>query len=296
MPHSSVLPCLPLLGKQQEQIMCWLVVWVLGKAATCFWRLFLSGAVLSPCMTPLRRPSQCSTRGTQKQRKNHSCPPKAMQSGPQPSGGVSAGSASLSAHIPAQLWFSFLLARRQLLQSGLWEWIPPLWGQDCSVPGTLALPVVLMYGFILGAETMGFEGLQPGDEATLVSCRESQNTDLVNDGFSSSPAPFSPSLKSGGPNHFDSSVRGHSKLRGLPFLQQQELEIQFSLGQADLLRQIEWSILTTHLTGMDVFVKRWTVSFYYYFSTLCCRTLFLFLNSLQICYQHLGKFSVICFL
>lgn len=219
-----------------------------------------------------------------------------MQSGPQTSGGVSAGSASLRAHIPAQLWFSFLLARRQLLQSGLWEWILPLWGQDCSVPGTPALLVVLTYGFILGAETMGFEGLQPGDEATLVSYRESQNTDLVNDGFSSSPAPFSPSLKSRGPNHFDSSMWGHSKLRLLPFLQQQELEMQFSLGQADLLRQIEWSILTTHLTGMDVFVKRWTVSFYYYFSTLCCRTLFLFLNSLQICHQHLGKFSVICFL
>ena len=55
--------------------------------------------------------------------------------------------------------------------------------------------MVLTYGFILGAETMGFEGLQPGDEATLVSYRESQNTDLVNDGFSSSPAPTGPFLK-----------------------------------------------------------------------------------------------------
>lgn len=67
-------------------------------------------------MPPLRTPSQCSTRGTQMQRKNLSCPPKVMQLGPQPSGGVSTGSANVRAPLPAQLWFSFLLAWWQLLQ------------------------------------------------------------------------------------------------------------------------------------------------------------------------------------
>lgn len=70
----------------------------------------------------------------------------------------------------------------------------------------------LMYGLVLEAEKMGFEGLQSGDEATLASHAKPQNTELVNEGyFIFSYSLPSLSKKSGGPNHFHSSVWGHSK-------------------------------------------------------------------------------------
>lgn len=86
--------------------------------------------------------------------------------------------------------------------------------------------------------------------------------------------------------HFDFSARGPSL--ELLILQQQELKTWFSLGQPDLLRQIEWSILTMNLTRMDVFVKCWAVLFYYYFETLSCRTLFLFFEPLASMLQTFG--------
>ena len=65
----------------------------------------------------------------------------------------------------------------------------------------------LMYGLVLEAEKMGFEGLQSGDEATLASHAKPQNTELVNEGyFIFSYSLPSLSKKSGGPNHFHSSV------------------------------------------------------------------------------------------
>lgn len=81
----------------------------------------------------------------------------------------------------------------------------------------------------------------------------------------------------------------------LPFLAQRGLKTWFSLGQPDLWRQREWSVLTRNLTGIDVFVKCWAVSFNHYFLTLCCGTLFLFLNSLPACCRYLGEILLYVF-
>lgn len=69
------------------------------------------------------------------------------------------------------------------------------------------------------------------------------------------------------------------------------------LGPPDLLIQVEWSILTTNLTGMDVFVKRQAVIFYYcFFNTVLQNTFSLFeqLASIRQAFGENSQLYVFC--
>lgn len=110
------------------------------------------------------------------QRKNLSCPLKLMGSRLQPS-----GSAILRGHIqaPAQPGFCFLLAWWQLLQSGLWEQIPSLWGLLSSWDPCC---FCRCWHMDLSEEQRRWilKGFQPGDETVLVSHERPWNPHPVN--------------------------------------------------------------------------------------------------------------------
>lgn len=180
-----------------------------------------------------------------------------MQPSPQPSGRGNAGSANLRAHMPTWLWFCSGLAWCSFYRQGL--------GSESHYCGARAVS-----SWDSGCSCDAHVQACPRSR----SPREAPNTDLVNKGYFIFCSLVSLS-KIRGPNPLIVQCEAVQSL-ALSFLRQRELETWISLRQPDLLRQIEWSILTKHLRGMDVFVKGWTVSFII-ISQLCAVGHFFFL-------------------
>lgn len=108
-------------------VAAWLQRWPLFRAAS------------SPHLPPLDTEPvhcRCSTRGTQTQRKDLSCPQKVLGSLPQPQEWA-------QAHQPQHMCSCLapgLLSPRMTAASPIRAFgvNAPVWGQDCSVPGTRA--------------------------------------------------------------------------------------------------------------------------------------------------------------